>query len=50
MTDVDLRSTERTDTEEILPDQMTRGENDELDTDNKTSPGERYYRNRSIRE
>ena len=39
VTDVDLRSTERIETEEILPDQMTRGENDELNPDDKASSG-----------
>ena len=39
VTDVDPRSTERTETEEIRPEQMTRGENDELNPDDKRSSG-----------
>ena len=41
VTDMDLRSTQRTETEEILHNQIMRGANDELNPDDKTFSGGR---------
>ena len=41
VTDMDLRSTQRTETEEILHNQIMRGANDGLNPDDKTFSGGR---------